>query len=81
MHRAEAMGLLVYRKMGWAKGEGSGSPALTARMDISLRGRVATPGVCLVRAWADEEEAKRQGKDWTEMRCVQASCSIEYVIR
>jgi hypothetical protein len=58
----ETMGLLVYRKMGWAKGEGSATPAPTARMDISLRGRVLTPRVCLVRAWADEVEAKNQGR-------------------
>jgi hypothetical protein len=75
------MGLLVYHKMGWAKGEGSTTPTLTARMDISLRGRVLTPIVCLFRAWADEVEAKNQGKEWTVTRyvgissCPSASCS------
>jgi hypothetical protein len=67
----EAMGLLVYRKMNWVKSDASRTPAMTAQMNISLRGRIVTPGVYLVRAWADETEARKQGKPWTEMRYVE----------
>ncbi|KAF1954281.1 hypothetical protein CC80DRAFT_476013 [Byssothecium circinans] len=71
----EAMGLLVFRKMGWKTGIGSGT--LTAKIDITLRGPVETPGVCLVRAWADDQEAQRQGKKWSEMRKLWALATIE----
>ncbi|KAF2790585.1 hypothetical protein K505DRAFT_327477 [Melanomma pulvis-pyrius CBS 109.77] len=71
----EAMGLLVFRKMDWATGVGSGT--VTASIEIKLRGRIRTPGVCLIRAWADEEEAKKQGKNWVEMRKLWARAAIE----
>ncbi|KAF2474423.1 uncharacterized protein BDR25DRAFT_311740 [Lindgomyces ingoldianus] len=71
----EGMGLLVFRKMGWATGVGSDT--VTASIEIKLRGRIQTPGVCLIRAWADEEEAKKKGKKWTDMRKLWAKATIE----
>ncbi|KAF2643080.1 hypothetical protein P280DRAFT_357775, partial [Massarina eburnea CBS 473.64] len=50
---------------------------LTAKINLVLRGRVETPGVCLVREWADDEKAKKQGKEWTEMRKLWGRATIE----
>jgi hypothetical protein len=76
------MGLLVYRKMHWIKSDASTIHAMTAQMNISLRGRITTPGVYLVRAWADETEARKQGKQWTEMRYVEVgSCGCVMLCR
>jgi hypothetical protein len=70
----EAMGLLIFRKMGWSTGVGSNT--LTAKMEIRLKGRVQTPGVYMIRAWADEKEARSLGKRWQDMRKIWARAEI-----
>jgi len=70
----EAMGLLVFRKMGWTVGVGSNT--VTAKMEIKLKGRVETPGVYMIRAWADEQGSRSPGKRWEDMRKLWARAHI-----
>ncbi|KAF2198622.1 hypothetical protein GQ43DRAFT_378169, partial [Delitschia confertaspora ATCC 74209] len=54
-----------------------GSNTFTANMDIKLRGCITTPGVYLVRAFADKDEAKRTGQNWQDMRKIWARAEIQ----
>lgn len=69
------MGLLILHKMGLETAVGSDT--FTAKIEITLRGKVEAPGICLVRAWADDEELRKQGKEWTDTRKKWALARIE----
>ena len=62
----EAIGLLILQKMGWKTAVGS--EIYTVKIEIALKGKVETPGLCVVRAWADDEDMERKEIPWTERR-------------
>lgn len=71
----EAVGLFIMQKLGVTTAVGS--ERYTVRIEIDLRGKVETPGVYLVRAWADEARVEDQAIEWKDRKKIWGMAAIE----